>query len=177
MAETHEEKVWHIPYTAEQIQAATGKSPVISSGENGDWMVWDIERMQYVDTGVRAFIGNIDEAGVNADRAEAAATTAAADARTAAADAKTAAADAKTASDAAAVAVDVMQSISGLGGGAPGYSSDIWLFITGNHPVLNVGPYRDYETLKIKVMREQLAREITTPEVGTNFTVYDGGNL
>lgn len=77
MAQMHEEKVYHVPYTAEQIEAAIGKGPiVIKTGNVGYWHVWDIVKMKYVDTGVMAYIGNIEDATKNADRAEKAAKSA-----------------------------------------------------------------------------------------------------
>ncbi|NCE63742.1 hypothetical protein D1159_03905 [Pseudoflavonifractor sp. 524-17] len=43
------EKIWRLPYTAAQIDASVGKSPII---KNGTWWTWDIGTSSYRDTGV-----------------------------------------------------------------------------------------------------------------------------
>lgn len=42
---------YHVSYTAEQIEAAIGKEPII---QGGYWYVWDVASMQYVSTGTLA---------------------------------------------------------------------------------------------------------------------------
>lgn len=39
--------IYHSQYTAEQMEAAQGKTPII---QNGTWWTWDIAQMTYVDT-------------------------------------------------------------------------------------------------------------------------------
>ena len=49
------DNIWRMPYTAEKIQEAIGKGPVIQqSGDSNTWWIWDIRAGQYVDTGVVA---------------------------------------------------------------------------------------------------------------------------
>lgn len=74
----NEDAVYHLQYTAAQIAAATGKSPIIQLSEDGrqTWWIWDITAMAYKDTGVVAYLGDINEAKTSADRAEASATAA-----------------------------------------------------------------------------------------------------
>lgn len=51
MPDTQEIRSWRLPYTAEQIQTAIGKSPRPDE-RTKTWWLWDISRMAYYDTGV-----------------------------------------------------------------------------------------------------------------------------
>lgn len=84
--------IYNLQYSAAQIAAAVGKSPVIQLSEDGrqTWWVWDIAAMKYTDTGVVAYLGDINEAETAAARAAASATAA----RTAAQEAAQSAAEA-----------------------------------------------------------------------------------
>lgn len=68
----------HLQYSSEQIAAAVGKSPVIQSSADGrqTWWIWDIAEMKYIDTGVVAYLGDINEAKTAAIRAAASAAAA-----------------------------------------------------------------------------------------------------
>lgn len=46
-----EYNIWRSPYSKVQLASAVGKNPII---QNEYWMVWDIDTMQYVNTGVKA---------------------------------------------------------------------------------------------------------------------------
>lgn len=72
------DRIYHLQYTAAQIAAAVGKGPIIQTNEAGDktWWLWDIADMTYKDTGVTAYLGDIDDATRAAARAEAAVTLA-----------------------------------------------------------------------------------------------------
>lgn len=73
-------KIYRSTYTAEQMQSAMGKTPVI---RNGYWYLWDIASMQYVTSGVA--VDTAVYAQQSKESAEAAATSAsnAADSETA----------------------------------------------------------------------------------------------
>lgn len=43
------EQIWRLPYTAAQIEASVGKSPII---QNGTWWTWNMNTLSYQDTGV-----------------------------------------------------------------------------------------------------------------------------
>lgn len=64
-----EDRIYHLPYSAEQIAAAVGKTPVIMDDGKGNktWWLWDIGSMAYEDTGMIASLGGpfapLDEGG------------------------------------------------------------------------------------------------------------------
>lgn len=111
MAELHEEDVWHLPYTAEQIQAAIGKGPIIKAvGDESYWFVWDVNEMKYVDTGTPALIGDFAAIEEKANEAVAAA-------QDAAASATASGASATAAASSAAEAKAIKDSIDAASGG------------------------------------------------------------
>lgn len=67
-----------LQYSSVQIAAAIGKGPIVKMSEDGrqTWWVWDVAAMAYTDTGVVAYLGDINEAKTSASRAEASATAA-----------------------------------------------------------------------------------------------------
>lgn len=68
------DKVYHLPFTAKQIEAAIGKGPIIQKvGEDSYWFLWDIAAMQYVQTEYPALIGAFNQMTTLANRADAAA--------------------------------------------------------------------------------------------------------
>lgn len=85
--------IYNLQYSSKQIAAAVGKSPIVQLGSDGrqTWWVWDIAGMKYTDTGVVAYLGDINEAKTSADRAAASAVAA----REAAQEAAQSAADAR----------------------------------------------------------------------------------
>lgn len=71
------DKVYHLSFTAEQIEAAVGKGPIIQAvGEDSYWFVWDVAAMQYVQTEYPALIGDLVDITAQANRADAAASRA-----------------------------------------------------------------------------------------------------
>lgn len=85
--------IHNLQYSSKQIAAAVGKGPIVQLGADGrqTWWVWDIAGMKYTDTGVVAYLGDINEAKTSADRAAASAAAA----REAAQEAAQSAADAR----------------------------------------------------------------------------------
>ncbi len=72
------DKVYHVPFTKEQIEAAIGKGPIIEKvGNDAYWNLWDIVAMQYVRTEYPALIGDLVDLQTQANRADAAAMRAA----------------------------------------------------------------------------------------------------
>ncbi len=56
------DRIYHSPFTLEQIRAAEGKGPIIQKvGNVGYWCLWNIEEMRYVQTEYPALIGDINE--------------------------------------------------------------------------------------------------------------------
>lgn len=45
-----EYSIYNSQYTAQQINSSIGKNPVIDDG-NGNWLTWDMDSMDYVDSG------------------------------------------------------------------------------------------------------------------------------
>lgn len=70
--------IYNLQYSSKQIAAAVGKSPIVQLSADGrqTWWIWDIAEMRYTDTGVVAYLGDINEAKISADRAEASAVAA-----------------------------------------------------------------------------------------------------
>ena len=134
-------KPWRVPYSAEQIQAAIGKGPIPSEpDENGMryWMVWNVETMEYVNTEVPAYMGDLTAATESAQQSA----QSAQDAQSAASSAST---SAQAAANSAAEAAAKAESIQGASAsGTPFYASDLWLYLTGKHPYLCAGLYTDY---------------------------------
>ncbi len=93
ISEVTEVNIYNLQYSSKQIAAAVGKSPIVQLSEDGrqTWWIWDIASMSYQDTGVVAYLGDINEAKTSAARAEASATAA----REAAKEAAESAADAR----------------------------------------------------------------------------------
>lgn len=93
ISELTEVNIYNLGYSSQQIAAAVGKSPIVQLSEGGrqTWWIWDIASMSYKDTGVVAYLGDINEAKTSAARAEASATAA----REAAKEAAESAADAR----------------------------------------------------------------------------------
>ena len=68
------DKVYHVAFSKEQIEAAIGKGPIIQKVEDDSyWFLWDIEAMQYVQTEYPALVGDFEEMVAQANRANAAA--------------------------------------------------------------------------------------------------------
>lgn len=140
-------KAWKMPWTAQQIQSAIGKGPIPSEpDENGMryWMVWDIENMEYVNTEVPAYMGDLTAATESAQQAAQSAQAAQTAASTAATAATAAGSSAQAAANSAAEAAAKAESIQGSSSGTPFYASDLWLYLTGKHPYLCSGLYSDY---------------------------------
>ena len=78
IGELTEVNIYNLQYSSKQIAAAVGKSPVVQLSEDRrqTWWIWDIASMSYKDTGVVAYLGDINEAKTSAARAEASATAA-----------------------------------------------------------------------------------------------------
>lgn len=67
------DKIYHVPFSKEQIEAAIGKGPIIQKvGSDCYWHLWDIVAMEYVKTDYPALIGNFEQMQAEANRAEAA---------------------------------------------------------------------------------------------------------
>lgn len=69
------DKVYHVPFTKEQIEAAIGKGPILQKiGDNAYWALWDIVAMEYViQYEFPALVGDLNELLAQANRADAAA--------------------------------------------------------------------------------------------------------
>lgn len=93
IGELTEVTIKNLDYSSKQIAAWVGKSVIIQLSEDGrqTFWVWDIASMSYKDTGVVAYLGDINEAKTSAARAEASAAAA----REAAKEAAESAADAR----------------------------------------------------------------------------------
>lgn len=57
------------------------------------------------------------------------------------------------------------------------YASDLFLYITGKHPLLNAGPYNDYWQYETMNNHLHEARTISLTGNAENITVYDGSTL
>lgn len=103
IGELTEVTIEHLDYSSKQIAAWVGKSVIIQLSEDGrqTFWVWDIASMSYKDTGVVAYLGDINEAKTSAARAEA-----------------SAAAAREAAKEAAESAADAREHSRGEGGGA-----------------------------------------------------------
>lgn len=75
---TSNDRIYHLQYSSAQIAAAIGKGPVVQLDDDGrqTWWVWSIADMAYRDTGVVAYLGDINEAKTSASAAETAASRA-----------------------------------------------------------------------------------------------------
>ena len=75
IGELTEVNIDNLQYSSKQIAAAVGISPVVQLSEDSrqTWWIWDIASMSYKDTGVVAYLGDINEAKTSAARAEASA--------------------------------------------------------------------------------------------------------
>lgn len=71
------DKIYHSPFTLEQLKAAEGKGPrIMLLGNVGYWFLWNIEEMRYVQTEYPALIGDINEMSAKVNLANDAATQA-----------------------------------------------------------------------------------------------------
>ena len=57
------------------------------------------------------------------------------------------------------------------------YGSDLYLYITGQHPFLNAGPYNDYYKYKMMNDHRHVARTISLTGNAQEITVYDSKEL
>lgn len=57
------------------------------------------------------------------------------------------------------------------------YSTDLYLYITGQHPFLNAGPYNDYFMYKAVNDHKHAARVISLTGEEQEITVYDSKSL
>lgn len=75
----------------------------------------------------------------------------------------------------------VFGKISPLLGDESGYASDFFLYLTGRHPILSIGPYQDLEETIWSLKRDRFKRTVslslTGEEQTATFTVYDGGDV
>ena len=61
------------------------------------------------------------------------------------------------------------------------YATDLYLFVTGEHPIVKMSPYNNYAHLRNKAMysnmgmADELARNIELTGDKQTITVYDGG--
>lgn len=145
--------IYHLPYSSKQIAAAVGKSPIIALSEDGNqtWWIWDIGAMAYTDTGVVAYLGDLNEAKAAAMNAQ----TAVIQAQAAVTQAQNAAISAEGSKDAALeILGEVEIKASGSSGFTGAFSTDFWKFITGTHPVLSSNPYNDYDYIRSKIANQ-----------------------
>lgn len=57
------------------------------------------------------------------------------------------------------------------------YNSDLFLYLSGRHPVLNAGDYNDYWKYDFWERKNELARDVELTGNAQTITVYDGGNV
>lgn len=76
---------------------------------------------------------------------------------------------------------DVFRYLLGRPQPANGFSTDFYLFITGQHPLLSKNPYQDIDKVRWELFRPDLARTVSLDLTGNaqtvTFKVYDGGDL
>lgn len=57
------------------------------------------------------------------------------------------------------------------------YATDLYLYITGKHPILSAGRYSDHWKIELMARRSELSRNVALSGNAETITLYDGGSL
>lgn len=72
---------------------------------------------------------------------------------------------------------DAFPALLGLAVPPTAYGSDLYLYITGRHPILNAHAYNDYPMWEFKKVKDRMGRNISLTGDAQTIQIYDGGNL